>query len=84
MFNLTIKGELGGNVLPSEVNAPNSPFTAAWQNFVRELDAAGVKITTANIENAGKTITLTVTRGGQTLELHVTLGTRPATSPTAG
>jgi hypothetical protein len=58
LFNLTIKGELGGNVLPSEVNATNSPFTTAWQNFVRELDAAGVKITNANIENAGKTIAL--------------------------
>jgi len=47
-------------VLPSELNDRTKPFGKAWNNFLRELDAAGAKVTDAKIDNAGKTINLPV------------------------
>ncbi len=41
-------------------------------------------IATVDTYSPGQTITLTVTRGGQTKQIKLTLGTRPSTSPTGG
>ncbi len=59
MFNLKIQGNLG-TVLPSELQDRSKPFGKAWNNFLRELDAAGTKIQDATIESHGKTINLPV------------------------
>jgi putative serine protease PepD len=71
---------------------PNSPGQAAGLNQYDVITAInGQKVNSteafiATVDNfkPGQTITLSVTRGGQTLQLHVTLGVRPATSPSAG
>jgi hypothetical protein len=59
LFNLNIKGDLG-TVLPTELTTKDSGFGRAWGNFLREVDATGVKITAANIDNAGKQTALPV------------------------
>ncbi len=41
-------------------------------------------IVTVDTYSPGQTITITVKRGGQVKQVKLTLGTRPATSPTAG
>jgi hypothetical protein len=59
MFNLTVQGEIG-TMLPSELSDRNKPFGKAWNNFLREIDTAGIKVTDAKIDNAGKTTNLPV------------------------
>lgn len=53
-FSIKIDGKFGENVLPSDLTAPQGSVQKAWANFVRELDTAGAKITTAEIVNSGK------------------------------
>ena len=59
-FNLTIAGDLGPTVLPTELTNTNEAFGKAWQNFLREIDAIGCKINDAKVVVAGKTINLPV------------------------
>jgi hypothetical protein len=57
MFTLKVNGQLG-TVVPTELGQPTSAFGKAWTNFLREIDAAGLKIQDAEIDNAGKVIIL--------------------------
>lgn len=59
MFTLKINGQLG-TVVPTELSQPTSAFGKAWNNFLREIDATGLKIQDAEIDNAGKVINLPV------------------------
>ena len=71
---------------------PNSPGQAAGLNQYdlitaingQKIDSTEGFIATVDGFKPGQTITLSVQRGGQNLQLHVKLGVRPAQSPSAG
>src|SRR5581483_11237049 len=50
----------------------------------QKVDSTEAFIATVDNFKPGQTITLTVNRGGQSIQVHVKLGVRPAQSPSAG
>ncbi|MHB8693588.1 MAG: S1C family serine protease [Solirubrobacteraceae bacterium] len=64
-------GQLGGLQPYDLVTAINGHAISSTEQFIETVDRF----------SPGQKITLTVTRGGQTQQLHITLGLRPATAP---
>jgi putative serine protease PepD len=67
-------GQLAGLQPYDVVTAINGHAISSTEQFIETVDTFA----------PGQKITLTVTRGGQSQQLHVTLGTRPATAPSGG
>jgi S1-C subfamily serine protease len=87
--------ELAGNSAGGaqiSVVEPNTPATTAGLqagDLVTAIDGKPVTstdqfIATIDTYSPGQTVTLTVTRSGQTKQIQVTLGVRPASSPNGG
>jgi putative serine protease PepD len=85
-----LSGRSSGGAQVSSVQ-PNSPATAAGLqqgDLITAIDAKTVSTTDqfiATIDNysPGQTVTLTVTRSGQSKQVQVKLGVRPSSSPNA-
>jgi putative serine protease PepD len=85
-----LSGTSSGGAQVSSVQ-PNSPATAAGLqqgDLITAIDAKTVSTTDqfiATIDNysPGQTVTLTVTRSGQSKQVQVKLGVRPSSSPNA-
>lgn len=60
---------------------PGDVITAVNGTSVSSADSF---ITVISGYKPGQTVTMTIKRGGQTQQIHVTLGDRPASAPTAG
>jgi S1-C subfamily serine protease len=67
-------GQLAGLQPYDLVTAINGHAISSTEQFIETVDRF----------SPGQKITLTVTRGGQSQQLHITLGTRPATAPPGG
>jgi putative serine protease PepD len=77
----------GAQVTTVEAGTPAATAGLQRGDLITAIDGRGVSSTEAfiaGIDNyaPGQRVTLSVTRGGQTLQVPLTLGTRPASSPT--
>jgi putative serine protease PepD len=85
-----LSGRSSGGAQVSSVQ-PNSPATAAGLqqgDLITAIDAKTVSTTdqfiaTIDNDSPGQTVTLTVTRSGQSKQVQVKLGVRPSSSPNA-
>jgi putative serine protease PepD len=86
-----LNGTSSGGAQVDQVQ-PGSPASSAGlkvNDLITAIDSTAITSTDqfiATIDNyaPGNVVTLTIKRGGQTQQVHVTLGTRPASSPTGG
>jgi putative serine protease PepD len=79
----------GAQVSQVEANSPGQIAGLQQYDLITAINGQKVDSTEAFIATVdgfkpGQTITLTVQRGGQTSQVHVKLGLRPAQSPSAG
>jgi putative serine protease PepD len=79
----------GAQVSSVQANSPGQRAGLQAGDVVTAVEGKSISSTEqfiATVDNysPGKTITLTVKRGGATKQITLTLGTRPATSPTTG
>jgi putative serine protease PepD len=79
----------GAQVSQVEANSPGQIAGLNQYDLITAINGQKIDSTEAFIAavdgfKPGQTITLTVQRGGQTSQVHVKLGVRPAQSPSAG
>jgi S1-C subfamily serine protease len=86
-----LNGSSSGGASISSVQPGSPAQTAGLQNgdLITAIDGQTITstdqfIATVDSYQPGQTITLTIKRGGQTKSIKVTLGTRPASTPTGG
>jgi S1-C subfamily serine protease len=87
--SFSVNATPGAEVASVQPNSPASQAGLEVNDLITKLDATSITGTDQLISdlahyNPGQTVTLTVQRDGQTKQIKVKLGNRPAEAPTAG